>query len=185
MLTIREDDLSDEQSRDLIALHLAGMGENVPSGALFLGLSDLQKPNVTVWSAWESSRIASIGALKMLSNGNGEIKSMRTHPDFTGRGAGGRIVATIIDAAKARGLRRLSLETGSGPSFAGALSLYEKFGFTTGEPYSGYTQTDFNHFMHLDLVAARGPMNGWSDRSDTRRRFDRPPGTGDDGRTSR
>ncbi|TPM94602.1 GNAT family N-acetyltransferase [Mesorhizobium sp. B2-1-3A] len=151
MLMVREDDLSDHQSRDLIALHLVGMGATVPPGALFLDLSELQQPGVTVWSAWDGTRIASIGALKMLRDGTGEIKSMRTHPDFMGRGAGTRILATIIDAAKARGIRRLSLETGSGPSFEAARSLYEKFGFRKGEAYSNYTQTDFNHFLHLDL----------------------------------
>jgi putative acetyltransferase len=156
MLMVREDDLSDQQSRDLIAMHLAGMGANVPPGALFLGLSDLQRPEVTVWSVWDGSSIAGIGALKMLLDGTGEVKSMRTHPNFTGRGAGARILTTIIDAAKARGIPRLSLETGSGPSFEAALSLYEKFGFRKGEAYAGYRQTAFNHFMHLDLNAAHG-----------------------------
>ncbi|WP_245340446.1 GNAT family N-acetyltransferase [Mesorhizobium sp. WSM4313] len=103
---------------------------------------------------WEGSRIAGIGALKLLHDGTGEIKSMRTHPDFIGRGVGARILTTIIDAAKARGIRRLSLETGSGPSFQAAYSLYEKFGFRKGEAYAGYKQTDFNHFMHLDLGTA-------------------------------
>ncbi|PWN87293.1 acetyltransferase, GNAT family protein [Acaromyces ingoldii] len=152
MLHIHEDDLSDPQSRRLISLHLAGMVADVPPGALFLGLSELQRPNVTVWSAWDGPRIASIGALKMLPDGTGEIKSMRTHPDLIGRGAGARILATIVDAAKARGIRRLSLETGSGPSFEAARALYEKFGFREGEPYSAYVKTDFNHFLHLQLL---------------------------------
>jgi putative acetyltransferase len=154
MMTVRENDLSDQQSRDLIALHLAGMAANVPPGALFLGLSDLQRPEVTVWSVWDGLRIAGIGALKILPDGNGEIKSMRTHPDFTGRGVGACILRTIINAAKARGIPRLSLETGSGPSFQAAYSLYEKFGFRKGGAYAGYKQTDFNHVMHLDLGTA-------------------------------
>lgn len=158
MLTVREDDLTSQQSRDLIALHLKGMEESVPLGALFLSVSDLQSPRVKVWSVWEGDDIASIGALKLLPDGTGEIKSMRTHPDFTGRGAGSRILETIIGAAKTRGLRRLSLETGSGPSFEAARTLYERFGFRKGEAYSGYEQTDFNHFLHLDLDVARDPV---------------------------
>jgi hypothetical protein len=39
---------------------------------------------VTVWSAWENAKIASIGALKMLPDGTAEIKSMRTHPVLSG-----------------------------------------------------------------------------------------------------
>jgi len=146
-----EDDLTNEQSRDLIAFHLAGMNENVPPGATFLGLSALQAPDVTVWSAWENQKIASIGALKMLSGEAGEIKSMRTHPDFIGRGAGAAILRTIIAAARSRGLRRLSLETGSGKAFEAALALYGKYGFRKGEAYSTHVQTAFNHFLHLDL----------------------------------
>jgi len=152
MFDVIEDDLSNVQSRELIAFHLAGMNENVPAGATFLGLSELQRPEVTVWSAWEESKIASIGALKMLPDGTGEIKSMRTHPAFAGRGAGAMILKTIIAAGKSRSLRRLSLETGSGAAFEAALALYQKYGFRKGEAYSTYKQTAFNHFLHLDLA---------------------------------
>jgi putative acetyltransferase len=151
MFNVIEDDLTSTQSRELIAFHLAGMSESVPPGAVFLGLADLQQPEVTVWSAWEDTRIASIGALKILPDGTGEIKSMRTHPDFVGRGAGATILKTIIKAATARDLRRLSLETGSGSAFEAPLAFYQKFGFKKGASYSTYQQTEFNHFLHLDL----------------------------------
>ena len=151
MLTVLEDDLSSQQSQDLIAFHLAGMGANVPSGAVFLDLSSLQQPNVTVLSVWEQDRIAGIGALKLLPDGSGELKSMRTHPDFTGRGVGSLLLKALIACAEIRGVSRLSLETGSGPAFEAARKLYEKFGFRKGEPYSGYEQTEFNHFLHLKL----------------------------------
>jgi putative acetyltransferase len=91
MVQIRQDDLSGEQTRALLALHLAGMQANSPPEAVFaLDLSGLQVPEVTVWSAWQGDRIASIGALKMLDAGQAEIKSMRTHPDFLRQGAGPR-----------------------------------------------------------------------------------------------
>lgn len=151
MFEVIEDKLTTAQSRELITLHLAGMNEDVPPGATFLDLAALQHPDVTVWSAWENSKIAGIGALKILPDGVGEVKSMRTHPDFVGRGVGAIILKTMIAAGMSRGLRRLSLETGSGSSFAAALALYEKYGFKKGEAYSNYEQTEFNHFLHLDL----------------------------------
>lgn len=151
MFDVIEDDLLDPQAQDLIAFHLAGMAENVPPGATFLGLTELKRPEVTVFSAWEDNKIASVGALKQLDDGTGEIKSMRTHPDFADRGAGAVILRAIIDAGKARGLRRLSLQTGSGPAFEAAIGLYKKSGFRKGEAYSTQTQTGFNHFFHLDL----------------------------------
>jgi putative acetyltransferase len=54
---------------------------------------------VTVWSAWENAKIASIGALKMLPDGTAEIKSMRTHPVLSGVVPGAIILKTIIAAA--------------------------------------------------------------------------------------
>ena len=79
---------------------------------------------------------------------------MRTHPDFMRMGAAAAILETIIAAASARGARRLSLETGSGPSFEPALALYRRCGFQPGAAFSAYRQSDFNQFLHLDLGAA-------------------------------
>ena len=156
MFDVREDDLSSDQTRELLKLHLEGMHANSPPGHVFaLDLSGLKVPEVTVWSAWHEDRIASIGAMKMLASGGAEIKSMRTHPDFVRMGAGAAILETIIDTAKRRGVRRLSLETGTGPSFEPALALYRRRGFRNGPAFGDYAQSDFNQFLHLEL----GPPN--------------------------
>lgn len=153
MFTVRQDDLTGEQTRNLIALHLAGMHAASPPDSVFaLDLSGLAQPAVTVWTAWCGDAVASVGALKMLPDGNGEIKSMRTHPDFLCQGAGASILETIIAAATAHGAARISLETGSGASFEPALSLYRRYGFRNGESFGDYAQSDFNQFLHLKLV---------------------------------
>ncbi len=152
MFTIRQDDMSGQPTRDLLAQHLAGMAENSPVGSVFaLDLSGLLVPEVTVWSAWRHEKIAGIGALKMLRDGNGEVKSMRTHQDFLRMGVAALILDTIIREAGSRGCRRISLETGSGPAFAPALQLYRRRGFDVGAPFGAYTKSDFNQFLHLDL----------------------------------
>ncbi len=152
MYQIRKDDLSGGPTRALLALHLAGMQANSPPEAVFaLDLSGLQVPEVTVWSAWRGENIASIGALKMLGADHAEIKSMRTHPDFLRQGAGAAVLATIIAEARARGVKRLSLETGSGSSFDAALTLYRRHGFANGPAFGGYAASAFNQFLHLDL----------------------------------
>ena len=152
MLVIREDDLSGEQTRALLALHLTGMEANSPPGTNFaLDLSGLQVPEVTVWSAWRGDSIAGIGALKELPDRVGEVKSMRTHPDHLGKGVGRALLEQIIGEAKARGLRRLSLETGTGEYFEAALELYRKRGFIEGEPFADYIASDFNRYFHLEL----------------------------------
>jgi len=153
MFVIREDDLSGEQTRELLALHLAGMHATSPPGSVFaLDLSGLLIPEVTVWSAWKGCRIASIGALKVLDDRTAEVKSMRTHPDFLRAGAAAAILDTIITAANAKGADRLSLETGSGPAFDAALTLYRRRGFVSGGAFAEYEQSDFNQFLHLDLA---------------------------------
>lgn len=150
--TIREDDLSGEPTQALLAHHLAGMHATSPPGHSFaLDLSGLQAPGVTVWTAWDGDAIAGVGALKRLGDGVGELKSMRTHPDHLRRGVGAAILERIIAVASAEGLRRLSLETGSGAAFDAALSLYRRRGFTDGPAFGDYVASDFNQFLHLDL----------------------------------
>lgn len=151
-IAIHDDDLSGEQTKALLGLHLAGMHAKSPPGHVFaLDLSGLKAPGVTVWSAWIDKRIAGIGALKDLGHGTGEVKSMRTHPDFLRRGVGAAMLDHIIGEARARGMHRLHLETGSGPAFEPALKLYYKRGFVDGGPFADYVRSDFNQFLHLSL----------------------------------
>lgn len=151
-LAIREDDLAGEQTRALLALHVAGMHGSSPPGHIFaLDLSGLKSPGVTTWSAWVGDRVAGIAALKALGDGTGEIKSMRTHPDYLRRGVAAALLDHVIAEARRRKLVRLSLETGSGPAFEPALRLYRKRGFANGPAFGGYRESAFNQFLHLDL----------------------------------
>lgn len=151
-IVIRQDDLSGEPTRALLALHLSGMQANTPAGHVFaLDLSGLQAPGITVWSAWRRQAIAGVGALKALGDGSAEIKSMRTHPDHLRQGVGAAILDHIVAEALRRGMTRLSLETGRGEAFDAALALYRTRGFQPGGAFADYEATAFNQFMHLDL----------------------------------
>lgn len=132
------------------------MHESSPPGTSFaLDLGGLQSPDVTVWSGWVGPRVAGIGALKDLRDGCGEVKSMRTHPDFLRQGVAAQLLEHIIQAARDRGMRRLSLETGTGPCFEPALALYRRRGFLTGPAFADYPRdSSFNQFFHLDLPTA-------------------------------
>lgn len=152
MFSIRIDDLQDERVQDLLRLHLRGMHANSPPGAVFaLDLSGLRQPGITAWTAWHGERVAGIGALRDLGGMQGEVKSMRTHPDFLRRGVGALVLETIIGAARAAGMARLSLETGSGPAFEPALALYRRRGFLPGDAFGDYEASAFNQFLHLSL----------------------------------
>ncbi|MBS0408505.1 MAG: GNAT family N-acetyltransferase [Proteobacteria bacterium] len=149
---IREDDLSGEATRALLALHLAGMHENTPAEHVFaLDLSGLTAPGVTLWSVWDDVSLAGIGALKALGDGTGEVKSMRTDPAHLMKGVAGALLDHLIAEARRRGYRRLSLETGRGPAFEAALALYRRRGFAEGGPFADYEPSDFNRFLHLEL----------------------------------
>ena len=117
------------------------------------------------WREWPGPRIwygryqaasrdlfqALAAALKELAPDHGEIKSMRTHPDHLGKGAGAAMLDYIMGVARERGYKRISLETGSTPTFVPAIALYKKRGFKNGDSFAGYAASDFNQFFHLDL----------------------------------
>jgi putative acetyltransferase len=128
------------------------MHETTPPEHVFaLDLSELQKPDITVWTAWDGDRIAGVGALKERPDGMGEVKSMRTHPDHLRKGVGTALLERIIDEARARGFHRLSLETGRGPAFEPALAMYRKRGFMDGESFGDYVRSEYNQILHLEL----------------------------------
>ncbi len=145
-------DLADPRVQDLVAFHQRAMLEGSPPGLSFaLDLSGLQHPDITTWAVHVGERVAAIGALKRLDNSRGEVKSMRTHPDFLRQGLAAELLETIIAHARAEGLTVLSLETGSGPAFEPALALYRRRGFANGDAFADYTLTEFNQCLHLAL----------------------------------
>lgn len=136
----------------LLRLHLAAMHVHSPPGTVHaLDISDLRHPDVTFFTAWEDDQLLGCGALRQLSGTHGEIKSMRTAPEHVRKGVAASLLRHMVEVARQRGYLRVSLETGSGEPFNGALALYEKFGFVKGEAFGGYLASDFNQFLHLDL----------------------------------
>lgn len=151
-MDIRPADLDHPSVQALLELHFRGMHESSPPGTCFvLDLSGVRAPDVSVWAVWRDGEAIGVGALRALSPDHGEIKSMRTRPDALGQGVGSAMLAHIMAEAKARGMARLSLETGSGAPFEAALGLYRSRGFANGEPFGDYAASDFNQFLHLDL----------------------------------
>lgn len=63
----------------------------------------------------------------------------------------GAILTRIVAEARARGLVRLGLETGTGPASEPALALCRSRGFADGDSFAGYPDTPFNRFLHLPL----------------------------------
>jgi putative acetyltransferase len=109
-------DLNNSQVRALLQHHVAtARAETAPGSAHALDLEDLNASDVNFWAAWGGEALVAVGALKRLSNDHGEVKSMHTAQASRRRGVGTAMLLHIVEAARAMGLSRLSLETGSWP----------------------------------------------------------------------
>jgi len=116
-----------------------------------LDLAGLQAPDIRFWAAWEGGELLGVGALKRLSVDHGEVKSMHVVQDRRRTGAGSAMLRHLIASARAMGLTRLSLETGSWAYFTAAQVLYRKHGFVECLPFGDYLPDRNSVFMTLDL----------------------------------
>ena len=154
-MELRLDDLRGDAIRELLRLHLASALEHSPPGSVHaLDVDGLRKPGVTFWSAWRDDALLGCCALKELDAAHGEIKSMRTADPFQRQGIGARLLQHLLDEARSRGYRRLSLETGSMDAFAPARTLYERFGFEPCPPFADYGEDPYSMFMARNLEPA-------------------------------
>ncbi|HCO46609.1 MAG TPA: N-acetyltransferase, partial [Erythrobacter sp.] len=114
VLDIRPAHLSDPAVRELVAYHQRDMLAMSPPGTSFaLDESGLSGPGITLLGAWRGRVLVGIGAMKRLSADSAELKSMRTHADHLGRGVASAVLDRLIAIARAEGISRLSLETGT------------------------------------------------------------------------
>ena len=149
---IEADDISRQPVIELLREHLANMYElSPPESVHALDLDGLRAPDVSFWTIWDGDILLGCGALKQLDAGHGEVKSMRTPTALRRRGAGRVMLDHIVSEARARGYRRLSLETGSNDDFLPARRLYESVGFVYCEPFADYRPDPLSSFMTLVL----------------------------------
>lgn len=151
-MDIRLDDLGGAEIRALLREHLDDMHRlSPPESVHAFDIERLRQPGVTFWSVWSGARLLGCGALRELTPEHGEVKSMRTATAHRRSGAGRAVLAHIMDEARRRAYRRLSLETGSMPAFAPAHRLYESFGFTYCGPFGDYVADPNSVFMTRSL----------------------------------
>lgn len=151
-MEIRVGDLTHPAVLALVATHLAAMAEvSPPESRHALDLSGLRGPGLTCWTLWEQEQLLGCGALKALDPTHGELKSMRTAPGQERRGVASTLLLHLIDEAKRRGYRRLSLETGAMAYFEPARRLYRKFGFVDCGPFGSYRLDPNSVFMTIPL----------------------------------
>jgi putative acetyltransferase len=76
---------------------------------------------------------------------------MRTVSSHLRKGVAARLIRHILDEARRRSYRRLSLETGSMEAFAPARSLYARFGFKPCGPFAAYVEDPYSVFMTREV----------------------------------
>jgi putative acetyltransferase len=151
MMRIIRGEFSDPRVIDLLRIHLTNArSQTAPGSDHALDATGLQSPDISFWTIWEEETLLGLGALKRLS-ADGEIKSMHTAQSMRRRGAAKAMLAHIIAAAQARGMSRLSLETGSWDYFRPAHALYKSHGFVDCPPLADYVPDPNSVFMSLDL----------------------------------
>lgn len=148
-----EGDLDSADVRELLAEHLAGMvGHSPPESIHALPIDALREPDITFWSARSGEVLLGMGALREIGPDHGEIKSMRTVVAHRRNGVGARILGHLVEVARGRGYRRLSLETGTADFFAPARTLYAAYGFVPCGPFTGYVEDRYSCFMTRELA---------------------------------
>ena len=146
------DDLKGPEIAALLTEHLEDMRATSPPESVHaLDLDGLRQPNIRFWTLWDGRNLAGCGALKWLDAEHAEIKSMRTAATYKQQGIASKVLQHLINDAKAAGVQRLSLETGSMAFFLPARSLYAKFGFELCGPFADYTLDPNSLFMTQKL----------------------------------
>jgi putative acetyltransferase len=152
-LEIRVADLTDPRVTTLIETHaMTARAQTGRDSAHALDLADLKARGTTIWAAWLQNSPVGVAALRRVSPGHGEVKSMHTAQAARRSGVGRALLAHLIEIARDEGLTRLSLETGSWPYFAPARALYASSGFVECGPFEDYAQDPNSVFMTLALL---------------------------------
>ena len=152
-IIVRPDDLKDGKVISLLEEHLREMRQYSPPESIHaLKKSDLFDQSLKFWSAWDEGNLAACGALKQLSSDHGEIKSMRTSKQYLRKGIAEKVLLRILEEARLRDYKKLSLETGSNEAFVPAINMYKKHGFQECGPFGSYSVDPFSRFFSLELT---------------------------------
>ena len=152
MAKILKGDLTDPRIVALLRHHFDTCHQVTPPGSAHVfDISRLMAPDVDFFAAWDGDTLLGVGAVKYLDATHGEIKSMHTSEAARRRGVGSVILKHIVETARNRGIRRLSLETGSFGYFEPAVALYRTHGFTECPPFGDYKPDPNSVFLTLPM----------------------------------
>ena len=153
-LRIEEGGLDDPRVEALILAHTTrARAETAICSAHSLDASGLSGPDISFFAAWRGEEALAIGALRLLTPDLAEVKSMFTAQTARGQGVASAMLNRIVEEARAKGAKRLSLETGAWDYFRPSHALYTGRGFTPCGPFHDYGPDPNSLFFTLALEA--------------------------------
>ncbi|MDN5786263.1 GNAT family N-acetyltransferase [Pseudorhodobacter sp.] len=126
--------------------------DTTPESIHMMDAAQLAVPEVSFFVMRDNGVPVGMGAFKRINADHAEIKSMHILVEARGRGLSRRMLAHLLDEARAAGVHRLSLETGVQPTFIAARALYAKAGFAECPPFEGYSPDPNSVFMTIEIV---------------------------------
>lgn len=149
---IREIQPTDPSILPLIDRHLTMMYASSPACSVHaMDADQLSEPGVRFFAVLEDGLAIAMGALKTVSSVHGELKSMHVRDDRRGEGLADAMLAHLIDVARASGMTRVSLETGSQDAFVPARRFYQRHGFVFCGPFEGYVEDPASVFLTREV----------------------------------
>ncbi|MEL7282420.1 MAG: GNAT family N-acetyltransferase [Pseudomonadota bacterium] len=150
MLIVEEADPRAPGPRALLEASHALMQETFPpEDNYFLNIDELCASGVVFFAARDRGTTLGTGALAIKQD-YAEVKSMFTAPEARGRGVAAAILRALDDAARARNVSVLKLETGD--LLKSAVRLYERAGFTRCAIFGDYAPNASSVYMEKPLT---------------------------------
>ena len=141
MLISLEGNFDNPEVNKLLTNHFIELRAASPKGSTHvLDIPGLKISSIKFWSLWENDRLFGCGALKFLNKEHGEFKSIRIHDFYRNQGNGIKLIDHLISEAEKLGIKRLSIETGSGKFFEPARKLFKRCEFEPCKPFAHYKE---------------------------------------------
>lgn len=147
-LSVAKEDIATEDVRALLLRHHALMSSQSPAESCHvMDPQTLLGVGAHLLGVRRGDVLLGVGALVEIAPFEGEIKSMHTAQEARGQGVGHRLVAALLDLARANGMQRVNLETGSEDPMIAARQLYRSAGFVECPPFGSYRFDPLSVFM--------------------------------------
>ena len=147
-----EGNFNNPKVNELLTKHFIELRSVSPPGSTHvLDITGLKDQSIKFWSLWDNDELIGCGALKFLDKIHGEFKSIRVVDKFRKKGVGEKMINHLIEEAKKLGIKKLSIETGSGKFFEPARKLFAKLDFQPCSPFAHYKEDPNSCFYTKNL----------------------------------